>query len=109
MCLKVIALSVTDYIIIKVVQATHRQSDVRYGTFIGIPSSCMSLISVSWSLFKSTGVPDEFDLVCILGKRDHLFKFTGKFRYLWIEELPQEFLGETLSTNVSLCLKQDLN
>ena len=103
------ALSVRDYTIIKLVQAIHQQGDVRYGTSIGIQSSCMSAISVSWTLFKSSGLPDEFDLDCILVKRDHLFEFTGKLRYLGIEELSQEFLGETLSINVSQCLNQDLN
>ena len=33
----------------------HHQGDVRYGASRGILCSCMSLISVSWTLFKSPG------------------------------------------------------
>ena len=60
----------------------------------------MSLISLSWILFKSPGLWDKFDLDCILGKGDQLFKFIGKFRYLGIEDLPQEFLIEKSLINV---------
>ena len=60
----------------------------------------MSLISLSWILFKSPGLWDKFDLDCILGKGDQLFKFIGKFRYLGIEDLPQEFLIENSLINV---------
>ena len=45
--MKIIALSIMDYKIINVVQATHHQGDVRYGTFEGIQCSFMSPISVS--------------------------------------------------------------
>ena len=36
----------------------------------------------------------------MLGKGDQLFKFIGKFRYLGIEDLPQEFLIENSLINV---------
>ena len=90
-CLKIMELSMRDYTMIKVVQATHHQGDVRYGTSGSIQCSCMPLISLSRTLFKSPGLSDKFDLDCILGKGDQLFKFIGKFRYLGIEDLPQEF------------------
>ena len=35
-CLKIMALSIRDYTIIKVVPTTHHQGDVRYGTNRGI-------------------------------------------------------------------------
>ena len=54
----------------KVVQATHHQSDIRYGMFRGIQCSCMSLMSVFWTLFKSVSIWDSFDLDCILQKED---------------------------------------
>ena len=72
--LKIIALSIRDYTIIKVDQATHHQGDVRYGTTRGIECSCTSLISVSWTLFRSPGRWDKLDLDGILGKGDQLFK-----------------------------------
>ena len=81
-------LSMRDYTIIKVVQDTHHQGDVRYGT-ARVYSACMSLISLSWTLFQSPGLWGKFDLDCILSKGDQLFKFIGKFRYLGIENLPQ--------------------
>ena len=100
LCLNIMELSMRDYTIIKVVQPTHHQGDVRYGTSRGIQCSCMSLISLSWTLFKSPGLWEKFDLDCILGKGDQLFKFIGKFRYLGIEDLPQEFLIENSLINV---------
>ena len=57
-------------------------------------------MSVSWILFKPTGMWDKFELDGILARRDQLFKFIGKFRYLGVEDLPQEFLLENYSMNV---------
>ena len=90
------ALSIRDYIIIKVVQVTHDQGDVRYGTCRGIQCSCMSLMT----FYRSAGLWHKYDLDSILHKEDHLFKFTGKFRYLRMEDLPQELLEENSSINV---------
>ena len=88
------ALSIRDYTIIKVVQACHHQGDIRYGASQGIQCSRMSFMSVSWILFKSPGMWDKFELDCILDRGDQLFKFIGKFRYIGVEDLPQEFLLE---------------
>ena len=88
-----------DYTIIKVVQATHHQGDVRYGISTDIQCSCMSLISVSWTLFRCPGQWDKLELDGMLGKRDQFFKSLGKFRYLGIEDLPQEFLTEGFEVN----------
>lgn len=41
----------------------------------------------------------EFDLNCILGQGDQLFKFIGNIRYLGMEDLPQTFLVESTSIN----------
>lgn len=41
-----VTLSTRDYAMVKVVQATHHEGDVRYGVFRGIQCSCMSLISL---------------------------------------------------------------
>ena len=71
-----------DYKIINVVQATHHQGDVRYGTFEGIQCSCMSPISVGWTIFRSPGQWNKLDLDGIVGEDDQMFKFLGKFRYL---------------------------
>ena len=43
---------------------------------------------------------DKFDLDCMLGKGDQSFKFMGKFRYLGMEDLPQELLVGNSSINV---------
>ena len=50
------ALSLRDYIIIKAVQSTLHQGNVTYGS---IQYSCMSLTSVSLTLFKSPGRWDK--------------------------------------------------
>ena len=91
-------LSIRDYTIIKVVQATHHQDDDRYGPPRGIQCSYMFLMSVSWTLFKSPGLLDKFDTDSILGKGDQ-FKFVGKFRYLRMKDLLQEFSIENCSIN----------
>ena len=62
----------------------------------------MSLVSVPWTLVKSPGLWDKFELDSILGKGDQFFKFIGKFRYLGMEDLPQEFLVENFSINVEV-------
>ena len=94
------ALSIDDYTIIKVVQAAHHQGDVRYGTSRGIQCSCISLISVSWTLVRSPGQWNTLDLNDILGTEDQLFKSLGKSRYLGIEDLPQGLLIEGIAVNV---------
>ena len=60
----------------------------------------MSLMSVTWTLFRSPGMWDKSDLYSILGKGDQLFKFIERFRYLWMEDLPQELLVEKVSINL---------
>ena len=52
------ALSIGNYTIINVVQATHSYGDVRYGTFRGIQCSCMPPKSVTWTSFNM------FNLAC---------------------------------------------
>ena len=54
------ALSILDYTIIKVVQATHHQVDVTYGT--NKECSFMFFMSVTWKLFRSPGLWDKFGL-----------------------------------------------
>ena len=51
------------YTIIKVVQATHHQGDIRYGSSWGIQYSCMSLMSITWTFFRSPALWDK--LICI--------------------------------------------
>ena len=94
------ALSIKDYTIIKVLQAPHHQGDVRYVTTRGIQCSCMSLMSVSWTLLRFPDRWDKLDLDGMLGKGDQLFKSLGKFRYLGMEDLPQEIFLEGLAVNV---------
>ena len=80
----------------KVLQATHHEGDVRYGMSRGIQCSCMSLMSVFWTLFKSASIWDSFDLDCILQKGDFLFKSLNSYRYIGMEE----FFIENSSTYV---------
>ena len=98
--LKIMALGIRDYTIIKVVQATHHRGDVRYGTTRVIQCSCMSLMWVSWTLFRSPGRWDKLGLDSILGKGNQLFKSVGKCRYLGMEDLPEEFFLECFTVNV---------
>ena len=54
---------------------------------------------VIWELFTSPVIWDTFELDCILGKENQLFTSIGKFRYLGMEDLPQEFWLENSSIN----------
>ena len=81
------ALCISSYTIIKVIQATHHQGDNRCGATRGIKSSCMSLISGSWTLFKSLGLWDKFDFYCKLDKG--LFEFIGRFTYFGTKYISQ--------------------
>ena len=56
------ALTSRDYLIVKVVQSPNHQGDVRYGTSRGIHCSCMSLVSLSLTLFRFPGLWDTFDI-----------------------------------------------
>ena len=94
------ALSIWGYTIICVVQVTHHQGDIRYGTSWGIQCSCMSLVSLTWTSLRSPGLWNKFALDSILGKGDQLFNFMGKFRYLGMEDLSQEFLVVNSSINM---------
>ena len=94
-CVKGMALSTRYYTIIKVFQAINHQGDIRYGVWWvsrGVQCSCMSLISVSWTLFKSPGLRDKFDLYSALGKMKQLFRSIGKYRYLGMKELLQAYV-----------------
>ena len=98
------ALSNFDTRIMKVVQATHHQGDIRYGMLRGIQCSCMSLMSVFWTLFKAVSRWDCFDLDCILHKGDLWFKSLNNYVYLGMEDLPQEFFIKGLSINVEFLI-----
>ena len=94
------ALSSFDTRIIKVLQASHHQGDIRYVMSRGVQCSCMSLMSVSWTLLKSASIWDSFDLDCTLQKWDLLFKSLNNYRYLGMEDLLQEFYIENSAINV---------
>ena len=85
-----------DILIINVAQATHHEGDT--GMSRDIQCSCMSIMSVCWTLFKSKSIWDSFDLSCILQKGDLLFKSLNNCRYLGMEGLPQVFFIESSST-----------
>ena len=86
--------------IVKVFQATHHQGHIRYGISRGIQCSCLSLMSACWTLFKSSSIWNSFNLDCILQKGDLLLKSLNNYRYLGMEDLPQEFFIENSSINV---------
>ena len=67
---------------------------------LGVCSACACPLYLSWTLFKSPGLWGKFDLDSILGKGYHLFKIIGKFRYLGMEDVPQEFSIKNCSINV---------
>ena len=92
-----------DTRIVKVIQATPHQDDIRYGMLKGIQCSYMSLLLVCWTLFMSVSIWDALGLNCILQKGNVLFKSLNNYRYFGMEDLPQEFFIGTLLVNVE-CL-----
>ena len=75
-----LVLSNSDTKIMKVVQPTHQQGDIIYGTVKGVECLCISLMSVFWTLLKSASISNSFDLDCILQKGELLFKFLNNYR-----------------------------
>ena len=53
-------------------------------------------------MFRLIGRCDRFYLDCILVTGDQLLESVGRFKYLGIEDLPQELLNENSSINVEL-------
>ena len=83
------ALSIKIFVIIKVVA----KNDALM---------CMqSSLHLSYASYLLTAVLwDKLDLNCIFCKEDQLFKFIGKFRYLGLQKLPEDFLIENATGNV---------
>ena len=63
---------------------------------------CMqSSLHLSYASYLLTAVLwDKLDLNCIFCKEGQLFKFIGKFRYLGLQKLPEDFLIENATRNV---------
>ena len=95
-----IALNNFEIRILKVVQATLHQGDIRYGMLRGVQCPFIPLMSVCWTLFKSVSIWDSFHLDCILQKGDILFESANNYRYLGMEDLPQTFFIGNLSINL---------
>ena len=64
----IMLLSITDYIIINVVQTYFHQRDLRYGIFRDTQCFYMSLICVLFQLLMFPGLYNKFNLDCILRK-----------------------------------------
>ena len=60
----------------------------------------MSLTPVTWASFRSPDLWQKFDLDYTSGEGNQLFILLGKFRYLDVEDIAQEFLVENSSTNL---------
>ena len=86
-CLKTMALTIRYCTTLKFVRATHHQGDAIYFKSRSIQGSCMSPMSVIWTLLRSPTLWDKFDLDCILGSGNQLFVFLRKFRNLRMEDL----------------------
>ena len=57
-------------------------------------------MSVCWALFKPVSVWYTFDLDCVLQKGNLLFKSLNNYRYLEMENLPQELFIKNSTINV---------
>ena len=88
--------------IAKIVQGTHHQGNICYGSTAGIQCLCISLMVVYWSLIKSISRWDSNDLDQILRKDDELFKSLNKFKLLGVENLPTEIEIHSHSIDVAL-------
>ena len=87
--------------IAKIVRASHHQGDSRYGISSGMQCSCMSLMSICWTMFKKLVARwDMFELDSILENGDKLFKDIQLFRYLGIDDLPHHFVLKQSQINV---------
>ena len=76
------ALSIRDYKFIKEVEAIHHQGHVRNDKSRVTLCSCISLMSVTWPLFRFLNLRDKFDLDCIIGKIDWYLKLLANLDIL---------------------------
>ena len=74
----------------KVVTGSHHQGDIRYGNTAGIQCSCMSLMALSWTLFKNVAYWNCSDVDTILKNGDNVYKNLNVFRLLDVDELPRQ-------------------
>ena len=68
--------------------ATHHQEDAKYGELREMKCSCMTLMSVDWTLLKPISTCQTSNLDDILLNGDLLFKSINKFQYLGIDDMP---------------------
>lgn len=78
----------------KVVLGSFHQGDPRFGESSGIQCACNALYSICFSSIKKVSVWKSFDLDYVLEKGDELFKRLGKFRPLFMDEMPSSVLIE---------------
>ena len=89
----------------QIIQGTHHQGDIRYGTNTIIQYFCISLIAVSWSLIKSISKWDSNHLDRILGKGGELFKSLNKFKLIGVEDSPTKL--EIYSHSIDIALSEN--
>ena len=80
--------------ILKFVQGSFNQCDVRFNISRGIQCSCMTLVSICMAKVRKPTIWKESDLDFILTHGDNLFKTTGINRMLYSDELPNIFFIE---------------
>ena len=90
----------------KIVQCTHNQGDILYGSTAGIQCLCISLMAACWSLIKCLSRWDNNELDRILRKSDALFKSLNKFELFGVEDLPTKTEIYSHSIDIALLEKR---
>ena len=80
--------------IVKSVQGSFHQGNLKFGYSAGIQCSCNSLFSVYWSKVRKLNIWKQTDLDYILEKGNDIFKAQNKHRMLYVDEIPDSFLIE---------------
>lgn len=91
------------YEVMKSVQGSFNQGDIRFKESAGQQCSCIALYAVCWSVVKRVSCWKSFDLDYILVQGDKLYKSLGKDHYLNVDELPRIFqiFGCEVCVNIS--------
>ena len=77
------------YKILKVVQGSFHQADIKFGETAGRQCACNILFSIAWSTIRRVGFSNTADIDFILTEGDLIYKQLKAVSFLSVDDLPQ--------------------
>ena len=104
------------YSILKVVQGSFNQANLKFGETAGRQCACNTLFSIAWSVIRQVGLWNSSDLDFILNEGDKIYKGLHIGTFISADELPQciniennEIYVEKLRFHQGTILKHSVN